>query len=105
MCRSLHSLHQVRLGVVQDHKSLAEATSVTGVPFFSDWNSAIISVFPDVGSSYDASVNLADSYSVNLMYTSNIVYRFCSSNDAAAAGTLALRPRPPTSLLSSAASA
>ena len=72
MSRPLHSLHQVRLGVVQDHKSLAEATSVTGVPFFWDWNSAIISVFPDAGSSYDASVNLADSYSVHLMYTSNM---------------------------------
>ncbi len=55
--------------MVQDHKSLSEAKAVSGVPFFSDWNSAIISIFPDEGSSYDASVNLAEAYSVNLMYT------------------------------------
>ncbi len=55
--------------MVQDHKSLSEAKAVSGVPFFSDWNSAIISIFPDEGSSYDSSVNLAESYSLNLMYT------------------------------------
>ena len=55
--------------MVQDHKSLSEARAVSGVPFFSDWNSAIISIFPDEGSSYDSSVNLAESYSLNLMYT------------------------------------
>ena len=55
--------------MVQDHKSLSEAKSVSGVPFFSDWNSAIVSIFPDEGSSYDSSVNLAEAYSMLLMYT------------------------------------
>jgi hypothetical protein len=55
--------------VVQDHKSLSLAKAVSGLPFFSDWNSAIISVFPDEGSAYDSSVNLAEYYSVNLVYT------------------------------------
>ncbi len=55
--------------MVQDHKTLSEAKAVSGVPFFSDWNSAIIGIFPDEGSAYDPSVNLADAYSVNLMYT------------------------------------
>jgi hypothetical protein len=60
---------QVRLSIVPDHKTLSAAKSVSGVPFFSDWNSAIISIFPDEGSAYDSSVNLAESYSINLMYT------------------------------------
>ena len=54
---------------MQDHKSLSEAKSVAGVPFFSDWNSAIISIFPDESSTYDSSLNLAEAYSMLLMYT------------------------------------
>ncbi len=63
------SFLQVRLGVVQDHKSLSEAKSVAGVPFFSDWNSAIVSIFPDESSTYDSSVNLGEAWSMLLMYT------------------------------------